>query len=447
MNQSSQSSLSVCLVPAVASPVVATKVLEIDDANRLVHVNPAAVEEQAVARIADPSNATDPRWHRVLAAAQHVLGKHAAAGLRAAHAVVLASRSGDESSYRSALLLLGACEMCLGEYEKAADHLGEVVSLSAAKGDELLLRKALNNLGLVLLAAGRPEDALAVFSQVLRLDAGPPDSMAVLHNNLGVCEEKRGKLPSAQAGFERAIAIAIEAGLDSHLVRYEINLARCDWQLGRTQPALSSARRTLARARDLRLQQDEARATLLIGRIAAGLGDLDEACAMLWRTVEATHVVHGSEERIAALEALVAVARQRNDAIELARVSTVMLDLFLQERQAAAKRRAAGLRIRELMAENMLGAIRARRPPTTPGAPEDPVRIVFGLSAAEDRVLGELVRGRQNKQIAAQLSLSTYTVRHHVSAILSKMRVGSRTEAVALALKLRSGAQRPVATC
>jgi DNA-binding NarL/FixJ family response regulator len=46
-------------------------------------------------------------------------------------------------------------------------------------------------------------------------------------------------------------------------------------------------------------------------------------------------------------------------------------------------------------------------------------------------VLGLVVQGMQNAEIAERLYLSPRTVGHHVSAILRKLGVRTRTEAVA----------------
>jgi DNA-binding CsgD family transcriptional regulator len=59
----------------------------------------------------------------------------------------------------------------------------------------------------------------------------------------------------------------------------------------------------------------------------------------------------------------------------------------------------------------------------------------FGLTSRETEVLGCLVEGQSNNAIAKKLNLSTRTVEHHIASILQKMGVGSRNEAVALAVK------------
>jgi two-component system, NarL family, response regulator LiaR len=48
-----------------------------------------------------------------------------------------------------------------------------------------------------------------------------------------------------------------------------------------------------------------------------------------------------------------------------------------------------------------------------------------------------MIEGLNNTQIAAKLNVSPSTVKSHVSNILSKLGVASRTEAVTLALRNR----------
>ena len=59
------------------------------------------------------------------------------------------------------------------------------------------------------------------------------------------------------------------------------------------------------------------------------------------------------------------------------------------------------------------------------------------LTRRETDVLEQLARGRSNKQIAASLSLGLRTVESHVSNLLGKLGVNSRTEAVTYALNHR----------
>ncbi|MCA9882425.1 MAG: response regulator transcription factor [Anaerolineaceae bacterium] len=59
----------------------------------------------------------------------------------------------------------------------------------------------------------------------------------------------------------------------------------------------------------------------------------------------------------------------------------------------------------------------------------------FNLSDREKEVLGLVVEGLNNPQIAERLTISRSTVKFHVSSILSKLGVENRSEAVALAVQ------------
>lgn len=59
----------------------------------------------------------------------------------------------------------------------------------------------------------------------------------------------------------------------------------------------------------------------------------------------------------------------------------------------------------------------------------------FDLTEREREVLALMTRGLNNNQIAEHLVVSVSTAKFHVSSILSKLRVTSRTEAVAVALQ------------
>ena len=60
---------------------------------------------------------------------------------------------------------------------------------------------------------------------------------------------------------------------------------------------------------------------------------------------------------------------------------------------------------------------------------------LLGLSQRETEVLFWVMQGKDNKIIAAQLSVSSSTVRKHLESIYSKLGVRSRTEAIAQALE------------
>ena len=62
------------------------------------------------------------------------------------------------------------------------------------------------------------------------------------------------------------------------------------------------------------------------------------------------------------------------------------------------------------------------------------------LSSREREVLQRLAHGDTNRQIAEHLVISEATARHHVSNVLEKLGLSRRSEAAALAARLRFGA-------
>ena len=106
--------------------------------------------------------------------------------------------------------------------------------------------------------------------------------------------------------------------------------------------------------------------------------------------------------------------------------------------QRLGARPAAAIVARRLQERGVRNVPRGPRPSTRRNKP--------GLTARELEVLPLLVEGLRNAAIAERLFLSPRTVDHHVSAILRKLDVQSRGEAVAeagrLGLLRRSAARR-----
>lgn len=101
-----------------------------------------------------------------------------------------------------------------------------------------------------------------------------------------------------------------------------------------------------------------------------------------------------------------------------------------EEIVAAVEATAAGLVVLHPDAVEALLPAALASSHSMPSAPHQP------LSPREVEVLGMLAEGLGNKQIAWRLGISEHTVKFHVSSIFTKLDVSSRTEAVALGVRL-----------
>ncbi len=68
-------------------------------------------------------------------------------------------------------------------------------------------------------------------------------------------------------------------------------------------------------------------------------------------------------------------------------------------------------------------------------APGAALHAGAALTARELEVLRLVARGLSNKEIAADLRITTHTVKYHLAAVLEKLGVRSRTEAVSLGVR------------
>jgi NarL family two-component system response regulator LiaR len=113
--------------------------------------------------------------------------------------------------------------------------------------------------------------------------------------------------------------------------------------------------------------------------------------------------------------------------------------------KSAIEAGAIGYLLKDVSAEDLAQAIRAAHVGRATLSPEVAQSLVetanqppppgLDLTEREREVLGLMIEGLSNKQIAGKLSVSPSTVKSHVSCILSKLGVASRTEAAALALR------------
>lgn len=113
-------------------------------------------------------------------------------------------------------------------------------------------------------------------------------------------------------------------------------------------------------------------------------------------------------------------------ALRAGAISYLLKDVTADELARAIREAHAGRPT--LATEAAQALIRATRQPSSPG---------HDLTPREKDVLAQLVRGLTNEEIAHELVVSPSTVKFHVSSILGKLGVTTRTEAAALAMRHR----------
>ena len=177
----------------------------------------------------------------------------------------------------------------------------------------------------------------------------------------------------------------------------------------------------------------------LAGEAASG-EDAIQLCAQLLPDVVLMDMVMPEMDGVTATRAI----RQ-----QFPEVQVVALTSFKEEEliQHALQAGAIGYLLKDVSADTLAQAIRdahAGRATLSPEAAQalaqaaaQPPTPGHDLTERERDVLALLVEGLNNTQIADKLVVSPSTIKSHVSHILAKLGVSSRTEAATLALRHR----------
>lgn len=127
-------------------------------------------------------------------------------------------------------------------------------------------------------------------------------------------------------------------------------------------------------------------------------------------------------------------------------IAVIILTSFGEERliKEALEAGALSYLFKKISADNLAAAIRAAKQGVATYAPEvtqilvqslhSPKFMFDVLTPREREVLGLMVKGFGNNEIARDLNITVSTTKSHVSSVLSKLGVASRTEAIIMVL-------------
>jgi NarL family two-component system response regulator LiaR len=177
----------------------------------------------------------------------------------------------------------------------------------------------------------------------------------------------------------------------------------------------------------------------LVGEAASGQAAV-QLCAQLHPDVVLMDMVMPDMDGATATRLI----RKQSESIHIIALTSFKEEILVQ---SALQAGAIGYLLKDVSADELAQAIRdahAGRATLSPEAAQalvdaasQPPAPGIDLTERERVVLALMVEGLNNTQIAGRLTISPSTVKSHVSNILSKLGVASRTEAVSLALRNR----------
>jgi LuxR family transcriptional regulator, maltose regulon positive regulatory protein len=337
-------------------------------------------------------------------------------------------------------ILVGACTAVL-DFDRASAWCDRIAEFAARYGSRYMLAFCRAEYGAVHLWRGRWSDAEVM------LEASVEDFSRSRPAWVGGPVVALAELRRRQGRPKDALGLLDQAGTSSkaHLCRARLALDR-----GRPRDAAELIERLLRQLPDDR-RLDRAPALELLVEARAARGEFDEAAS-------AVEALRGLERQVGTValracadraEGVLACGRGEHDCsralledavdrferssapFEAARtrleLATCLIGLGRTE-AAAGEARAALDRLVELRADTG----RARRILAAAGGD----RVSLGeLTRREREVLALLAEGLTNRQIAARLVVSEHTVHRHVTNLLRKLDLPSRTAAAAHAVR------------
>jgi predicted ATPase/DNA-binding CsgD family transcriptional regulator len=336
----------------------------------------------------------------------HLRGHHREGRARLAEVLAVPGAEASTAERAKALDALGFLARFQGHYREARAAIEEELAIRRALDDRKGEADALCNLGAVTLFQGDLAVARQLYADGLAIQRGLGNRQGIADalSHLGIAAARQGDPAAARPLHEESLAIWRQLGDGQGI----------GWALHK------------------------------LGDVALQAGDLDEARA---RLIESLHVRQamglnwGTAESLEGLALLAAAEGQPARAVELAGAADAICELVGiagdPGRRAALERGLSDAR-RALRPDRAAAAWQRGRatPPdravaealTGAGAGQPPDVPVDPLTARERQVADLIASGLTNRQIAEALVISERTAERHVSNVMDKLDMSSRSQ-------------------
>jgi non-specific serine/threonine protein kinase len=307
-----------------------------------------------------------------------------------------------------------------GDAGQAAAFAEELVEHAREQDDAEALARGLHLLSFAATYGSDRVRALTLANQALAVarDLGNPYELTDILNRLGIEEHNQGHYARASVLYEEAQAIWRDLGCTWELVCVTTNLGVTAQAQGNIAGAAAHYRESLLLLQDIGETWMMEELLALVAALAADTGDRDRAARLIGATDRLLEVIGF------ALAPFVQVIYER---------ARIRLRRELGE-EAFATARGTGERLtraQALIEAHDVASVLAG--PTVPGDPAQAARSRSDLTPRELEVLRLVAAGYSNAQIAAALFISVPTVKRHLTTILGKLGLPSRSAATAYA--------------
>jgi non-specific serine/threonine protein kinase len=337
--------------------------------------------------------------------------------------------SSERSAPAAVLAIFGAAALThvQGDTERAQVLAVEGLALSRERGDA-------QGIGLFLfaearLAQGHGGDrarAVALTQQSLQVfrEAGDRIGIAIALGGLGLLAQERGDFAEAAAQFEEVLTLYRELG-DTYGIGWSLHYLGWAWHaLGVQERALSLLQDSLRLRREIDDSEGIAGCLEGLAAVAAARGQAGRTARLLG-AADALRLAIGTP-----LPATEGAPHDRARAVAADRLGAEVFATTWAEAQTWTLEQVTAY---ALEAEEAGTAGTAGTPVQAPARPAIRTPASGGLSRRERDVAALIARGHTNREIAARLVISEWTVDTHVRHILTKLNFRSRAQVAAWA--------------